>query len=376
MTTDRFGKILVIAGSGIGNILLATPLVRSLRRAYPTAGIDVLVPPGRGGILEGNPDVNRVVEVVRKQGMRASSRFFRHMWRHYDLALSAQAGDRSIINAWSAGRRRSSQVRSRTRPGAWQRLLLDRWVVADDETHAVIHGLRLLDGTDVPRCYDLVPPVCSDAERRALEEVLPFARDDDAYAVLHFYPRNPYKAWTPEGWRVVIDHIDALGLRVVVTGGGGQEELDHVRSVLTDDIKEKVVDLAGGIGLMQVSDLLRGAALFVGPDTGVTHLASAHGIPTVALFGPTEPIYWGPWPAGYAADQSPFLRRGSQRVNNVCVVQRSAACIGCGKEGCDDNPRHLTRCMQELPEEDVTRAIDEMMKDAAGFTSEIGGNSG
>jgi ADP-heptose:LPS heptosyltransferase len=56
---------LVIAGSGIGNVLLATPIVRSLRRACPGARIDVLVPRGRGEVLCGNPDVRTITEAVR-----------------------------------------------------------------------------------------------------------------------------------------------------------------------------------------------------------------------------------------------------------------------------------------------------------------------
>jgi len=70
-----YQKILVIAGSGIGDILLATPVMRSLRRAYPESIIDVLVPLGRGGVMEGNPDINDVITVCRGQGIRASLAF-------------------------------------------------------------------------------------------------------------------------------------------------------------------------------------------------------------------------------------------------------------------------------------------------------------
>jgi hypothetical protein len=56
-------------------------------------------------------------------------------------------------------------------------------------------------------------------------------------------------------------------------------------------------------------------------------------------------------------------------VNNVYVVQRDAECVGCGKEGCEDDPRLPSRCMQELPDRTVVNAIDEMLKDRASRTA-------
>lgn len=367
MRTD-LAAILVIAGSGVGNILLATPLIRSLRRAWPKAQIDVLVPLGRGEILDGNPDIGDVLEACRAKGLPAYMRFVRRIWRHYDLALSAQAGDRSIINAWIGGRKRFSHVKAHSAPRAWQKLLVHGWVAPDTQTHAVLHGLRLLDALGIPKCHDVVPPDCTVAARQALERLLPFSRAHGPYSVMHLYPRNPYKSWTAEGWERAIRHLAAHGLPVILTGGGGQEELAYAETVLSRGVAGQVVNLLGQLSLPQVSDLLSQCLLYVGPDTGVTHLAAVHGVPTVALYGPTDPVYWGPWPAGYGEDRSPFVRRGCQSVNNVFIVQHDSECIGCGKEGCDDNPRHPSRCMQELQAEPVLTCIDRIMENRTGTT--------
>ena len=167
--------ILVIAGSGIGNVLLATPLMRSLRRAFPASKIDVLVPRGRGDILEGNPDINEVVEGCRDQGMVATMRFVRRLWRRYDLTLSTQSGDRSIISSWIGGRRRFSHLCTESASGAWRKLLVHGWVEADFETHAVLHGLRLLDSLAMPKVRELVPPICPPGAQAALDALLPFS---------------------------------------------------------------------------------------------------------------------------------------------------------------------------------------------------------
>ncbi len=350
-------RFLVIAGSGIGDILVATPVMRALRRAHPESHIDVLVPIGRGAVLDGNPDINGVVEVCRKRGVRAGITFLKRMWRRYDLVLSARAGDRSITNAWLAGRRRISNVRAGLGRRAWQRHLLHEAIAVDDQSHAVMQGLRLLDACGVPRCYELVPPECSPEARSALDTLFPQAHEP--YAVLHLYPRNIYKCWTAEGWRTVIRHLAERGMPVILTGSNEQGEQRYLNTVLAQGVTPCVVNLIGRLSLPQVSALLSRASLYVGPDTGMTHLAAAHGIPTVALFGPTNPVYWGPWPVGYDRDASPFVQTGCQQVNNVFLVQHEGECIGCGQEGCEDDPRKPSRCMQELQEALVLATIDK-----------------
>lgn len=180
--------------------------------------------------------------------------------------------------------------------------------------------------------------------------------------MIHLYPRTPYKCWTTRGWVAALRHVTRDGLPVVLTGGGDRHERHYVETILARDVNRQAVNLTGQISLPQVSDLLGRCALYVGPDTGITHLASARGAPTVALFGPTDPVYWGPWPAGYAADASPYVPHGCQRIKNVFIVQRHKECGHRGMEGCEDDPHRPSRCMQELEEDVVLNAIDEMLK--------------
>ena len=74
------------------------------------------------------------------------------------------------------------------------------------------------------------------------------------------------------------------------------------------------------VGMMEITELsvgIRNAAIYVGLDTAVTHLAAMIGTPTVALFGPSNPRKWGPWPKGYNSQigSSPWSIKGSQRNN-------------------------------------------------------------
>src|SRR3954470_14137733 len=98
-------RILVVALRRLGDVLLTTPLIRSLKRAWPDGAIDVLVFRGTEGILAGNPDIADVIAMPERPGAGDSLAVLRRLWRRYDLALSTQSGDRPTLFAWAAGRR-------------------------------------------------------------------------------------------------------------------------------------------------------------------------------------------------------------------------------------------------------------------------------
>jgi heptosyltransferase-3 len=127
------------------------------------------------------------------------------------------------------------------------------------------------------------------------------------------------------------------------------------------------VNVAGRIGLPALGFLLSRAALYVGTDTAVSHMAAAVGTPTVVLFGPSNPVKWGPWPKDYPATmQSPWKTHGSQRQGNVFLVQGEGECVPCFGEGCDRHVRSLSDCLQTLSVKRVVRAAEAMLADRNG----------
>ena len=103
-------RILVISLRRIGDLLLTTPLIRSLRRAWPDSEIDVLVFANTAGILAGNPDINRVIAMPQRPTMAESARLFARLWRRYDIAVSTQSGDRPTVFAFAAARLRAGVI--------------------------------------------------------------------------------------------------------------------------------------------------------------------------------------------------------------------------------------------------------------------------
>jgi len=121
------------------------------------------------------------------------------------------------------------------------------------------------------------------------------------------------------------------------------------------------VDLTGRLKFSETAKLIGSCRVYVGLDTAVTHLAAATGAPTVALYGPTNPVKWTPCPHGFGEDRNPFERTGTQHVRNVVLVRGAGDCMPCHEEGCDRHWQSKRRCMEELDAATVIRAAERAL---------------
>jgi heptosyltransferase-3 len=339
-------RVLVITLARIGDALLTTPLIRSLRRAWPDAAINVLAFKGSAAIFRGNPDIANILTLPAKPSAAESLRLAAQLWRRYDLAVSTQSGDRPTFYAALAAPHRVGVIDPVTRniTDTIKRRLLQRSVVTDNTRHRVDQALQLADALGIPRVPELVGPAGDpDAPKPAAP-----------YAVIHAAPMFRYKQWTKDGWRALAAHLAQRGVGLVAIGGPDPAEQAYLRDVW-DGIA--TVQITGWPATMA---LLESASVYVGPDTSVTHLAAAAGCPTVALFGPMDPRLWGPWPVGGMA--KPWQASGTiQHQGNVWIVQNPLPCLPCGFEGCDRHVASHSQCLDELSAAQVIRAVDEAL---------------
>lgn len=350
-------QTLVIVTRRIGDVLLATPVIRSLKKHWPDTAIDVLAFAGTEGFLMANPDVRRVLTIRQRPRFLEHLRFVLRLARRYDLALSLVPGDRPTLYAWIAGRRRAGLLLD-DRKHAWKRRLLDAWIPFDEqETHTVRMHLALLDAVGVPRAAEVRASWTSEDERLVSQLLGPLG--SARYAVLHPHPKFRYKMWTREGWTAVARWLTDRGLAVVLTGGPDADEREYVGAIAKN--VPDALDLAGRLSLGATALVISRAAVYVGPDTAITHAAAALGVPTVALFGPTNPVKWGPWPAGHAAEANPWSRIGSQSALNVRLVQGAGVCVPCGFEGCERHIESASDCLTTLAPERVIAAVRELI---------------
>jgi heptosyltransferase-3 len=352
-------SVLVVVTRRRGDVLLASPLIRTLKAAWPQAGIDVLVFAGTQGVLEANPDVRNVITIAERPGLFAHLALARRVLRRYDIALSCLAGDRPTAYAVVAGRWRAGMVGSGN--GArWKRRMLSRAIAFDDlDTHTAAMNLAFAEILGIARHHEIgIGWNAQDAARVAA--LLGERALATPYAVLHVHPKFNYKMWHVEGWAGLAHWLRERGFDTILTGGSEPGEKEFVTSAAAR-MPPGTVNLAGQLTLAQTACVIAGARLFVGPDTVTTHMAGAQGVPTVALYGPSNPVKWGPWPRRFTGAPSPWRRVGTQAMGNVQLVQGSGACVPCMAEGCDRHVASFSDCLQQLQLPAVIAAVERAL---------------
>ncbi|GEM_PF-138043 len=345
-------RILVIATRQIGDVLLTTPLIHAARERWPQARIDVLGFTGTVGMLRGNPDVNQLLEAPMRLGWGGLASLVRKLWCGYELALVTDPGDRAHLIGWMAAPLRSGIVPEHGASNWLKRRVLDHVVTAAGDLGAVhvttekqslLAPWLALDG-HAPQVK--VPPG-RDLPAQAREWIRPGA------VVVHAPSMWPYKQWPVAHFQALISALLAQGRQVVLTGSSSARDQECLAPLRSLAAPPQLIDLAGQLDFNQLTTLLQDAALYIGPDTSVSHLAAATGVPVIAIFGPTNPMRWAPWPA-HADAQTLFARSaGVQQVGNVTVLQGRQTCVPCGRAGCEDHRASRSDCLVSITPEQV-----------------------
>jgi heptosyltransferase-3 len=357
-------SVLLIATRQIGDVLLATPLLRTLRKGYPSARIDVLVYRNKGAMLEGNQDCDQVIEISEHPDWEEYRVILPRLFRKYDLAVNTLAGDRPNLFAFWCASERVGLIADKG--SVWKRLMSSRVVQLDNvSTHTVLQNLMLANVLGLESFYEVIAPRTPDGPKQ-LDAVLPFDYRMTRYAVLHPFPMWRYKRWTENGWKSLIVDLLKQVDQVVLTGGPNREEQEFLYRLVAH-ASEHVHSLAGYISFAVATELLENSAVYVGPDTAMTHLAAASGAPTVAIYGPSNPVKWGPWPKAWKRTNSwQFLVRPYQQQGNVLLLQgvqpeAREPCVPCAAEGCDGHKESESDCLNQLPVEVVLRFCKSML---------------
>jgi heptosyltransferase-3 len=355
-------SILVISLRYFGDVLLTTPLIRSLARGFDGAAIDVLLSAGTEGILEGNPDVRDVVTVAERPGVAGHIELVRRVWRRYDLAVIAETGDRPHLYGWLAAARRAGLLPPRLGTRWWKQPLLRHRVISAVQEPRVASYRRLTEAMALPFAAEVIAPTAG-ARGGDWSDKLGFDPARERYAVLHIAPRFRYKRWHADGWRSLIAWLHARGLRIAITGGDAPDERDYVRAIVGGSAVP-VVDVAGRLRFGETADLLRTAALYVGPDTATSHLAAACGTPAVVLFGPTDPRLWGPIPRPWLDRPYEKVAACQRRANVLLLQEPSLPCVPCQQEGCERHRESYSACLDRMSAPRVIEAAQALLDTA------------
>src|SRR5258706_2471381 len=280
-------RILVITLRRLGDVLLTTPLIRTLKASFAGRSVAALVFRGPEGMLAGNPDVDEVLTTSVRPSPAEMTALIRRLWRSYDLAVSTQAGDRPTFFALLAASRRVGLVPHAGRTGAWwKRHAHHIPVMVDPDCHRITQVSAIATALGLEQAPDIVCPPGGTADEFGPRT---------PYAVIHASPFYRYKRWTDAGWRVLARGLAERGLALVATEGEDPAEQAYIDS-LWGSGEPAVTRVRGRLDWPGLTALLKGAAIYVGPDTSVTHLAASSGCSRVESYVPPSPPRTGPWP--------------------------------------------------------------------------------
>ncbi len=336
-------RVLVVRLRSIGDTVLATPSLRALRRFVPEARIDILLEDWVAPLLEGSPDVDRVITVSR--GSTASRfRVARELRAEgYDVAFNLHGGSTAALLARASGARRRVGFRTYAYASLHNHAAppsSELW--GREKTHSAEQQLALLGWTGVPvsdRPATRLPqtPEAQESVGRRLEaEGLD---EGAAFALVHPAAAFDSKTWAAENFARVVEHLAARGLKTVAVAGPGESEIVNALSEHSGAPVVSFTDLS----LPEVTALAARARLFVGNDSGVAHVAAAVSTPQVVVFGSSNVAHWRPW------TQVPAE-----------VVREEMPCAPCPGYTCAEFG--VAECIRRVPVARVNDAINRVLE--------------
>lgn len=351
-------KILVMKFRHIGDVLLSAVLAKNLKEAYPDAKVDYLVNAESKEMLTLNPYIDEVFVYDRKKakssGMLGRLRYELSLYtdirkRGYDIVINTTEGERGGYGALVSGAK--MRVGVAAKKGIFAkfspythsfRLILMR--------HLAESNLDALRAFGLSPKYKEVELFFAHSDEMKVDELL-----GDTKEFVHVHPASRwfFKCLSPMQNAEIIDFIETLGVKVVVTAAPDTKELQMVDEILSY-CKSSPLNLAGKLTLKQLAALSKRAKLFFGADTAAMHIAASQNTPCISVFGPSGVFNWGAWDndekeCGYTA------KNGVQRMGRHTMFQVDWDCAPCGRDGCEGSKK--SKCLLEYPLEAVKEEI-------------------
>lgn len=345
-------RVLVVKLRHLGDVLLASPVFTVLKNHAPHAEIDALVYRDTEPMLSGHPAIANIYTVDRgwrQEGWSAQIsnewRLFRSLRaRHYDLIVHLTENPRGAVLTLLLGPRYSvARAYPSKRGRLWRNSFTHLYQVPAKPRHTVELHLDALRRLGIyPEIDDrrLVLAMSNDAETSV--RALMARHDFKAKEFIHIHPTSRwlFKCWELDKYVALINSLQEMGERIVLTAAPAEHELQFAASI-TSQLKRPLVDLCGKLNLKQLAAITRQAKCFVGVDSVPMHIASAMETPVVVLFGPSGDLEWGPWQV------------------KARVLTSNHSCRPCGMDGCGNGK--VSECLTTIPVEEVLNAIRQIL---------------
>ncbi|MFC1562001.1 glycosyltransferase family 9 protein [candidate division KSB1 bacterium] len=335
-------KILIIRLSSIGDIVLATPLVRDLRNAFPESAIDFAVKEEYVDLISTNPHISNVLAYEKHTGYRGLRKFKRLIrYGRYNIILDIHKNLRSVYLRTGSG---ADKVFTH------KKHLLKRFVLVNfginlyrnpqpvnKRYYYAVRKLNIQQGNAVTELY--VPDKIFDYMKKIF--LGSGLRQNQKIVTLCPGAGFKNKCWLPEGFASVGDYFaEKHNAFIVILGGEGDEEVcGKVKSLM----RSHSVDFCSRTTLLQAAAAVKLSSLVISNDSGLMHIAQTQKKPVLAIFGPTvRELGYFPLPV------------------NSFVIEKELSCRPCTKNGLDHCPKKHFKCMRDITDKEVIKAAEQL----------------
>ena len=313
-------RILLIKLRHHGDVLLATPVARTLKSRFPDCQIDMLVYQETLPMLQANPDIEHTWGLDKSLHGWARLRHQLQLIKklasqQYDwvIHLSDQWFG-AVLAHWLHPKIAIGFDYPKRRGTIWKRCFSDLAPLAESNTcHTVEQNLLALSVIGItPTDDEAHCRLCiSQTNRQHIANILSSNGITSSYIVVHPASRWFFKCWEDDRFGHVLQQLAEKGWPIVLTAAPAPQEQALVESILNHTRSPRIISLAGQLSLPELATVIDGSKLFVGVDSVPMHMAAALGKDTVALFGPSKINEWRPWKTRYrlinAADYGPLI---------------------------------------------------------------------
>ena len=294
-----FKTIAICKFKGIGSIIQATPMIRTLRKKYPSAKIIFVTTKSHEKFLKLIPDVDEIISLDDSGFTKLIATFFPFIYRlqrrriavYIDLEIYSNFS--TLVTTLSMARNRFGYYlrSSQYRLGCNTHMLFYNIQHPISETY--LQFARLLGCAEIENQLWNFSNISDDDFRNnpALKNFLP-----KKYLLI-----NPNasdlrleRRWGADSFAKLIDKINSEIPDLLIGIIGSADEKNYVELLISKvTAKNNIVSLAGTTSLNELIALIRNTRLFITNDTGPMHIAMTTGAPTIALFGPCSPMQYG-----------------------------------------------------------------------------------
>lgn len=347
MAPDR-KRFLIVKLSSLGDVVHTLPVLRTLRTAYPEAFIAWIVEEKSQDVLYKNPDLDELIVVRTKHwrrnrnldSLREIREAFCRLRNHrFEYVFDFQGLIKSGVFAWLSGAPNRLGFHCKDCRERLNALFTNHKApFSGKNIHVIDKNLALLTRVeqersipDLPKTFPLAIP---DAANEYIQDFLKDNPELTGKPIIGINPGVGFKTkqWDLKRFAELADRISLeMGFNILLTWGPGEEEkIGEITKTMTQRAWP-----APATSIHQSIALYRQLSLFISCDTGPLHLCAALGIPTVSIFGPTDPVRNGPYGDVHK------------------VVYKKLPCSFCYKRRCPTQ----NECMDQVTVEDLLEQV-------------------